>query len=149
MKKSSSQPSVLTRFPGPHDLPRPFILLQHTLPSGHCHFDLLLETVIGTNQNVRTLKGLQCIQKPSTEDDEITWKIHGVHRRKWISLSNNGCQNSQGTFSPVDQGTFMISQTDGFLRICIQGSWLRGSYVMEIKRAGVHRWRKRIIKTHP
>ena len=149
MKKSSSQLSALTRFPGPRDLPRPFILLQHTVPSGHCHFDLLLETVIGTNPNARTLKGLQCLQKPSPEDDEITWETHGAHRRKWLSLSNDGCKNSQGTFSSVDQGTFVIFKIDGFLCIRIQGSWLRGDYLMEVKRAGVHRWRKRIIKTHP
>ena len=149
MKKSSSQPSALTRFPGPNNLPRPFILLQHTLPSGHCHFDLLLETVIETNPNARTLKGLQCVQKPSPEDDEITWTTHGAHRRKWLSLSNDEYKNSQGTFSSVDQGTFIIFKIDGFLCIHIQGSWLRGDYLMEVKRAGVHRWRKRIIKTHP
>lgn len=144
MKKSSSQSSPLTRFPGSKNLPRPFILLQHTLPSGHCHFDLLLETVIATNPNARTLKGLQCMKKPSPEDDEIIWKTHGAHRRKWISLSSDGCKNSQGTFSPVDQGTFIVSKIDGFLCIRIQGDWLRGDYLMEVKRAGVHRWRKRI-----
>lgn len=145
MKKSTTpQPSALTRFSRPHDVPRPFVLLQHTVPSGHCHFDLLLETVIGTNPNARTLKGLQCIQKPLPEDDEITWTTHGAHRRKWLSLSNNGHKNSQGTFSSVDQGTFIIFKIDGFLCIRIQGSWLRGDYLMEVKRAGVHRWRKRI-----
>ncbi|MBC8318308.1 MAG: hypothetical protein H8E41_10415 [Desulfobulbaceae bacterium] len=149
MKKSSSQLSALTRFPGPNDLPRPFILLQHTLLSGQCHFDLLLETAGGTNPNARTLKGLQCIQKPLSEDNEIIWTTHGVHRRKWLILSNNGYKNSQGTFSSVDQGTFIIFKIDGFLCIRIQGSWLRGDYLMEVKRAGVHRWRKRIIKIHP
>ena len=101
MKKSSSQPSALTRFPGPKDIPRPFIFLQHTVPSGHCHFDLLLETVIGTDPNARTLKGLQCVQKPSPEDDEIIWKTHGAHRRKWLLLPSDGFKNSRGTFSSL------------------------------------------------
>ena len=146
MKKSPTQLSALTRFPGPKDIPRPFILLQHTLPSGHCHFDLLLETVIGTNPNTRTLKGLQCAQKPLPEDDEIIWTTHGAHRRKWLSLPSDGFKNARGTFSSVDQGTFIIYKIDWLLCIRIQGSWLRGDYVMEVKRAGVHRWRKRIIK---
>jgi hypothetical protein len=149
MKTASSQLAPLTRFPGPRDLSRPFMLLQHTVPSGHCHFDLLLETVIGTNPNARTLKGLQCIQKPSPGDDEIVWTTHGLHRRKWFSLSNDGCQNSQGTFSPVDQGTFIIFKIDGFLCIRIKGSQLGGNFIMEVKRPGVHRWRKGIIETHP
>jgi len=149
MKKLSSQPSVLTRFPGPHDVPRPFILLQHTVPSGHCHFDLLLETVLGTNLDAQTLKGLQCIQKPLPEDDEITWKTHGAHRRQWLSVSNDGYKNSQGMFYSVDQGTFIIIKIEGFLCIRIQGSWFRGDYLMEVKRAGVHRWKKRVIKTPP
>ena len=145
MKKSTTpQHSALTRFPGQYDVPKPFVLLQHTVPSGHCHFDLLLETALGTNLDDRTLKGLQCMQKPSPEDDKIIWKTHGAHRRKWLSVSNDGYKNSQGTFSSVDQGTFIIFKIDGFLCIRIQGSWLRGDYLMEVKRAGIHRWRKRI-----
>ena len=143
-KPTTPRLSALTRFPGPYDVPRPFVLLQHTVPSGHCHFDLLLETALGTNLDARTLKGLQCMQKPSPEDDEIIWKTHGAHRRKWLSVSNDGYKNSQGTFSSVDQGTFIIFKIDGFLCIRIQGSWLRGDYLMEVKRAGIHRWRKRI-----
>jgi len=143
-KATTPQPSTLTRFPGPYNVSRPFVLLQHTVPSGHCHFDLLLETVLGTNLDARSLKGLQCVQRPSPEDDEIIWKTHGAHRRKWLSVSKDGYTNYQGTFSFIDQGTFIVFKIDCFLCIRIQGKWLRGDYLMEIKRPGIHRWRKKL-----
>jgi hypothetical protein len=133
-RKEPSGAKPLRGWPGQRGKALRFVLLQHFPETRAPHFDLLLEL-----HPRRKLWDLETPDNPTMKHTGITWKTHGLHRRRYLHFEGDVGQG-RGVVKLIESGRYIVWRNGSVLRFQITGEVWKRTFEILRKNRGQHVW---------